>query len=156
MRSKRFRRADDVAADFFAGEARDFSAGRRLQIGDRRHRQNFGRRQFGSAGVAQLASIRLADRGRKTRFGAQLISAGDEDELIGSRAQLIANVGEKIVEIALLADDFGQRLARHGRRRGEDRRLDATQPFAPARALRQLSELADRTAVPVLVFSDGS
>lgn len=43
-------RADDVAAYLLAGEARDLRARRRLQIGDRRDRQELGRRQLGEAG----------------------------------------------------------------------------------------------------------
>ena len=89
--------ADDVAADLLAGESRHIGAGRRLQVSNRRHRQKFGRRQLGRASVAKIARTRRPDRVRKARFGAQLIAAGDEDEFVGSCAQLVRDVGDQIV-----------------------------------------------------------
>ena len=68
-------RADDVAADVFPGEPRDLRARRRLQIGDRRHHQQLGRRQLGEARVAQAPGVRRSDGVGETRLGAQLIAA---------------------------------------------------------------------------------
>ena len=134
--------ADDVAADFLAGEPRNFRTGGGLQISNRRHRQKFGRRQFGKARGASLASIRRADRGGKARFGAQLIAAGDKYEVVGPCAKFVDDVGDEIVEFATLSDEFRQRFAGHGIARGEDRRLDATHPFAPACAARNIGEVS--------------
>ena len=112
MRSRRFRRPMTSRLISLPSEARQFGAGRRLQIGDGGDRQKFGRRQLGSAGVAKIARTRRADRAGKARLGAQLTAAGDEDEFIGPRAQFVANVGDEIVEIAILPDQSRQRLAR--------------------------------------------
>lgn len=58
----------------------------RLQISDRGHCQNLGRRQFGHA--------------------------GDEDELLGPRARFVGDVGDQVVEIADRSDKPRQNLAR--------------------------------------------
>ena len=116
-------------------EPRQFCARCRLQIGDRRDSEEFGRRKIRRSSGA-CAVVQDAKRVGVTRLGAQLIAAGDRDEFIGPCAQIVANVGEKIVEIAGAADEFGQRLTRHGRRRGEDRRFDASHPVCAENLIR--------------------
>ena len=69
-----FQSGVDVAADLSAGEPGDFGASGRLQIGDGRHRQQFGRRQFGQTGVAQIPRVRRPDCLCKARLGAQLVA----------------------------------------------------------------------------------
>ncbi|MBG0791990.1 hypothetical protein IYY11_00510 [Methylocystis sp. H62] len=59
--------------------------GGRLQISDRGHCQNLGRRQLGHA--------------------------GDEDELVRPRVQFVGNVGDQVVEIAGRSDKPRQNLA---------------------------------------------
>ena len=77
--------------------------------------------------------MRGADRRREAGFGAQRIAAGDEREVVRAAAQLLGEIGDQIVEPAILADEADQRLARNGPGGGEDRRFDAQHPFPPAR-----------------------
>ena len=79
------------------------------------------------------------------RARAKLTAAGDEDDLVRARFQLFVDVGEERVEPAGVADEPGERLARNRLRRGEDRRLGAQHPFAPAHPLRQVEEVAVET-----------
>ena len=95
-----FQRADDVAADLPPGKLRDLRPRRRLQVSDRRHGQELGRRQLREARVAQAPGVRRSDGVGEARLGAQLIAAGDEDEIVGPGAQFVGEVGEEIVEIA--------------------------------------------------------
>jgi hypothetical protein len=85
-----------------------------LQIGDGGDRQNFGRRQLGSASVAKIARTRRPDRARETRPRSKLPAAGDEDEFIGPRAKFVDDIGDEIVEIAPRPDQSRERLARDG------------------------------------------
>ena len=50
-------------------------------------------------------------------------------------------IGDQIVEPAVLADQADQRLARHGFLGGEDSGFDPQHPFPPARGRRQVGEL---------------
>ena len=93
-------RADEVAAEVFPGELRDLRPRRRLQIGDRRHRQELGRRQLREARVAQAPGVRRSDGVGEARPGSQLIAAGDEDEIVRPGPQFIPEVGEEMIEIA--------------------------------------------------------
>ena len=53
------------------------------------------------------------DRRRERLAGAVLPAAGDGDELVGAAAQLVADVVDDQVDIALATDDARQDLARH-------------------------------------------
>ena len=79
--------------------------------------------------------------GGEAGFGAQSIAAGDEDEIVRPAAQLVDEIGDQIVEPAVLADQADQRLARHGPGGGEDRGFDPQHPFAPAGGRGQVGEL---------------
>lgn len=96
--SSRLRRA------MTSGEPGEFGARRGLQIGDRGYGQNFHWRQFRRAGVAKIGAARGSDRRGEPRLGAQLIAAGEKDELIRPGAQFIADVADQIDEIAVRSD----------------------------------------------------
>ena len=68
-------------------------------------------------------------------------AAGDGDEIVGSTAQLGADVLDDQVEIALRAHDAGEDLARDRFFRGEDHGLDPTHPLAPAQFGREVVEV---------------
>jgi hypothetical protein len=70
-----------------------------------------------------------------------LPAAGDEREVVGPAFQLVADRGDQFVEPAALADQFCERLARHGFGGGEDRGFDPAHPLAPAHRGRQVGEL---------------
>ena len=76
--------------------------------------EHFGRRQRRRSGVAR-AVVQDANGVGVARFGAQLIAAGDVNELIGPRAQIVANVANQLIEIAIAPDQFDQRVARDRR-----------------------------------------
>jgi hypothetical protein len=76
--------------------------------------------------------MRGSDPGGEASFGAQGIAAGDLDEVVRAAAQLVSEVGDQIVEPAVLAHEAHGRLARDGLCGGENRRLDPEHPFAPA------------------------
>jgi hypothetical protein len=71
-----------------------------------------------------------------------LIAAGDVDQLVGTRPQLVADVGDEEIEIAVAADDGGKRLPRDRLRRREDYRLDPHHEFPPAHRSGQIQEFA--------------
>jgi len=64
------------------------------------------------------------------------------DELDRRPPQILAEVVEQEVEGAVAADDAGEDFAGHRLRRGEQHRLDAGFPFAPAQLRRQVEKLA--------------
>ena len=68
--------------------------------------------------------MRDADRRREAGFRAQPVAAGDKGEVVRAAAQFVGEVGDQIVEPAVLADQADQRLARHGFWRGEDGGFD--------------------------------
>ena len=70
-----------------------------------------------------------------------LPAAGHRDELIGPSAQLVANVRDEKIEIAVAADQAREDLAADRRGRSEDHRLDAAHPFAPSQLGRKIGEL---------------
>ena len=78
--------------------------------------------------------------GREAGFGAQRIAAGDQGEIVGAAAQFVDEIGDQIVEPAVLADQADERLARHGFWRGEDSGFDAQHPFTPAGGGGQVGE----------------
>ena len=86
------------------------------------------------------------------RLGPQLPAAGDLDQFIGPRAQFVANVGEKIVEIASLPDE-SWRAPRAARARAKQK-----SPPRPDPAIRAIERppagrrALDRTALPVRAF----
>jgi hypothetical protein len=94
----------------------------------------------GKAVARQASGIRRADRGRESRFGAQSMP-GDESEVVRPAAQLLDEVGDQIVEAAILADQADQRLARDRPGGGEDGRLDPEHPLVRAGGRRPFREL---------------
>jgi hypothetical protein len=82
-----------------------------------------------------------ADRRGEAGFGVQRIAAGDEGEIVGAAAQFVDEIGDQLVEPAILADQADQRLARHGFLRGEDGGFDPQHPFAPAGGGGQVGKL---------------
>nr|WP_246729002.1 hypothetical protein [Methylosinus sp. RM1] len=133
--------ADDVAADFSAGEPRELRPDRGLQISDGGQRQQVGGRQFGRTAVAQHARARRADRAGEMRLRAKLRAASDGDDVVGTPAQFVDDVCVKIVEIAPLPDQPRERLAGYRIARGKNWRLDAAYSFAPAHGLGQVGEI---------------
>jgi hypothetical protein len=67
-------------------------------------------------------------------------AAGHGDEIVGSAAQLGADVLDDQVEIAVRLDDAGEDLARDRFFGGEDHGLDPPHPLAPAQLRRQRVE----------------
>jgi len=55
--------------------------------------------------------------------GAMAPTSGDEGQLKGPIGQLMLDVGDQLVEATLVAHQKAQIFARHGRRRGKDRRF---------------------------------
>jgi len=102
---------DQVAADIFAEELRELAAGDRLVVGDTHQDQALLLRERPHL-VAQPG--RGTDRFSKDFSGAVLPAAGDRDHLIEAAAQLVADVVNDQIEIALPADDARQHLARYG------------------------------------------
>ena len=104
---------DDVAADLASRQPRNLPPRDRLQISDRGQRKGFGPGELGNV-VPSPSGMGGADRRGEARFGAQRIAAGDKGEVVGAAAQLVDEVGDQIVEPAVLADQADQRLARDG------------------------------------------
>ena len=125
-------RGDDVAADLPPRQLRDLPPRDRLQIGDRGQGEGFGPGQFRNV-VPSQSGMRSADRRREAGLGAQRIAAGDERKVVRATAQLLDEIGDQIVEPAVLADQANEGFARDWAGGGEDRRLDPEHPFAPAR-----------------------
>ena len=80
------------------------------------------------------------DRVAKPQFRPETPSAGDRNDLVGAPAQFVANIVDDELEVAGFADDARQVLPQDRLSGGEDRRLDAAHPFAPARRRRQVFE----------------
>jgi hypothetical protein len=93
---------------------------------------------MGRAGI--LPAKDRADRVSEARPRAVLEAAGDEDEIVGARLQLVANIGDEVVEHAGPSHEARQRFARDRGRRGKDRRLHPAHPLAPAKLRRQIGE----------------
>ena len=104
---------DDVAADLPSRQLRNLPPCDRLQISDRRQRKGLRPRELRDV-VPSQAGMGGADRRREAGFGAQRIAAGDEGEVVRAAAQFVDEVGDQIVEPAVLADQADQRLARDG------------------------------------------
>ena len=134
------RARDDVAADLASRQFRNLPPRHRLQISDRRQRKGFRLGELPNR-IPCPSGMGGADRRREAGFGAQRIAAGDEGEVVGAAAQFVDEVGDQIVEPAVLADQADERLARDGFFRGEDGGFDAQHPFPPARGRRQVEKL---------------
>ena len=92
-------------------EFRELAARDRLMVGDRRQHQHFG---WGERTGLIAEASRRADGIAETLAGAVLPAAGDRDEIIRSAAQLVADVVDDEVEIAILSHHPGEDLAADG------------------------------------------
>ena len=101
---------DGVSAHLFAQEARELGPCHRLQVGDRRDDEVFGRREGRRARL--LADTAGGADGVGVGWpGAMVPAAGNEGELVGPRAQLVLDIGDERVEPALGPDERRERLA---------------------------------------------
>jgi hypothetical protein len=96
---------DHVAADGSAENVGEAGTGDRLKIRHRRQRQLLQR--------GQIDPLRRDGPGRANDVAigasrAVLESAGDVDQLVGTRLELVADVGDQEIEIAAAADDGGE------------------------------------------------
>jgi len=89
-----------------------------------------------------------ADRRREPSFRAQGVAAGDLDKVVRPAAQFVDEVGDQIVEPAVLANQADERFPRNRAIGGEEGRFDAQHPFAPARGGRQVGEFHIEAFVP--------
>src|SRR5271165_711600 len=135
-------RGDRVAGNLPAQKLRQLPTSDRLKIPDRHQDERVRARQFGFLRGPERGPDRVA----KAQFGPKTPTAGDGDDLIRTAAQFVANILDDEVEVAAAPDDARQVLAQDRLGGGEDRRLDAAHPFAPARRRRQVFELAVEVA----------
>jgi hypothetical protein len=68
--------------------------------------------------------------------------AGHVDQLVRTRLELVADVGDEEIEIAVAADQGGKSLARDRLRRREDDGLDAHHVFPPPQRGGQIGQRA--------------
>src|SRR3954466_11330522 len=78
------------------------------------------------------------DRRAKGRSGAQLPTTGDRRQIAGPAAPLGADIADQLVEVGVPADHGREHGAWYRLRGGENHRLDAAHPFAPAHLARQV------------------
>jgi hypothetical protein len=71
-----------------------------------------------------------------------LPATGDGNQIVGSAAQLLADIVDEKIDAAALSHDPRQRLAADRLAGGKNGGLDAVHPFAPARLRRQVIQLA--------------
>ena len=112
----------------------------RLQISNRRQRKGLRLGELPDR-IPCPTGMGGADRRREPGFGAQRIAAGDLNEVVRAAAQFVDEVGDQLVEPAVLANQADERLARNGFFRGEDGGFDAQHPFAPAGGRRQVEKV---------------
>jgi hypothetical protein len=132
-------RGDHVATDVSAKNVGEAGTGDRLKIRHRRQNQLLER--------SKIDTLRRdrAGRANDLAIGAPrpvLEPAGDVDQLVGTRPQLVADIGDDEIEIAVAADDGGKRLPRYRLRRREDHRLDPHHVFPPAHRSGQIGQRA--------------
>lgn len=121
--------ADRVAADFLAEEPPEFAPRDRLEIRHAQQDEVLEVRELFRLGAEPRCK---ADGVGEILAGAVLPAAGDRHQLVRPAAQLVANIVDDAVEVAVAPDHPGQDLARHRLGRGKNHRLDPAHPFAPA------------------------
>ena len=115
----------------------EFGAGDRLKIGDRR--QTRACMSLNGADSGAPAAARM----KRSEFlpGLQPPAAGDEGDLVGTRAQFLADVVDQASMATFSPTTRASDFARHGLGRREQDRFDAAHVFAPAQVCGHLVEL---------------